>query len=152
MSSLRALWQNSPYKNQHTEQHKTRRTPLRNRHFEKNTIVYVFLSKHNNRKSKTGPCGPSCLSPETIIEICCWVGPRYKGSRCFLDKRILHKCVPLKLRLTVCSVKYNLTRDTVSSLATVVELFKKKHTSIWSGSVNKHNIDEFNRLTTPLIT
>ena len=34
MSSLRAPWQNGPYHNQHIEQHKTCRTPRRNRHLE----------------------------------------------------------------------------------------------------------------------
>jgi len=35
VSSLRAPWQNGPYKTQHTEQHKTRKTPRRNKHLEK---------------------------------------------------------------------------------------------------------------------
>ena len=38
MSSLRVPWQNGLYINQLTEQHKTRRTPKRNRHLEKKTI------------------------------------------------------------------------------------------------------------------
>jgi len=42
MSSLRAPRQNDPYKTQHTEQHKTRRTPRRNRHLYKNIIFFVF--------------------------------------------------------------------------------------------------------------
>ena len=43
MSSLRAPWQNGPYKNQHTEHHKkTQRTPKRTRHLEKTHIVLCF--------------------------------------------------------------------------------------------------------------
>ena len=42
MSSLRAPWQNGPYKIQHTEQHKTRRTPRRSRHLEKNLVLVFF--------------------------------------------------------------------------------------------------------------
>jgi len=37
MSSLREPWQNGPYKNKHTEQHKRR-----NRHLEQNSVFVIF--------------------------------------------------------------------------------------------------------------
>ena len=42
MSSLRAPWQNGPYKNQHTERQKARRTPWRNIHLEKTILCVCF--------------------------------------------------------------------------------------------------------------
>jgi len=47
MSSLWAQLQNGPYKNKHTEQHKTCRTPKSNRHSETHTHYFcVFLIPH----------------------------------------------------------------------------------------------------------
>jgi len=48
MSSLRAPWQNGPYKKQLKEQHKTLRTPRHNRYLEKNIS---FFGKGNIAKS-----------------------------------------------------------------------------------------------------
>ena len=42
MSSFKAPWQNDPYTETHTEQYKTRRTPRRNIHSEKNYFWCVF--------------------------------------------------------------------------------------------------------------
>ena len=55
-SSLRAPWQNGPHKNQHTERHKTRRTPWCNRHLKKcvifgNTNVDSACSENSSFRS-----------------------------------------------------------------------------------------------------
>jgi len=43
MSSLGAPWQNGPYKNQHAEQQKTRKTPRHNGHLEDFSFCISFL-------------------------------------------------------------------------------------------------------------
>jgi len=49
MSSLGAPWQNDPYKNQHAEQQKTRKTPRHNRHLEDFFFLYfVFICSFLN--------------------------------------------------------------------------------------------------------
>jgi len=45
MSSLRAPWQNGPYESQYKEQHKTQRTPRRNRLSEKKTQLFFVFNK-----------------------------------------------------------------------------------------------------------
>ena len=51
MSSVRAPWQNDPYKKSHlhVEQHKTHRTPIRNRHPEKNLKKLAIINKSTTR-------------------------------------------------------------------------------------------------------
>ena len=43
MSSLKAPWQNGTYKNNYTEQHKTRRTPRRNKYLEQTIFVFFWI-------------------------------------------------------------------------------------------------------------
>jgi len=57
MSSWRAPWQNGTYKNQHTEQHKTRRT-----HDDDATDIQSYLKLKKKFKKNSIPCPPIVFS------------------------------------------------------------------------------------------